>query len=562
MDEINDLSFDPADPYFPVAKAGSLRFAVQVFTTGNVYGLDPAATKTKYTDGGLTLRASALRWGGQQFDSAGSVEVELLRDGDVVTIAATAQHDEPVKAIKVLIRGLPKQALSAGWWHPSASLGQRHVAGYLTPVAWSYPNGQGWLTPWAAADSMGPSIAVSVRDPQVRSKRLYAHTPPWADGDTVLEVICDQDATLLSGSFSAPEIRIRLGTSVAAVEQDWREHLDWLESAYGLESWDTRPDVPDWARGVRLVVNLHGQHWTGHVFNTFDDMVEALRFLCEHIPGNQVLAYVPGWEGRYYWQYPVFKPAEVLGGADGLLRLSTAADELGVTLMPMLGAHGANTQMYADWKEAAFRNVTDQYVELVNKPDWDGDRRGEDDQVFLNTGEPRFRKFLLDQAEDIIDRFGARAIYFDTTAAWFNDPRHNLIHGYRELKAQLLEHHPDLLVVGEGWFDALLPIFPMNLSWQGTRQVSYLPELLTRYGRVIQHLVDGAPGAGSTGVYEGGYLPADRAPVLAGHLPSISFVRDTLSEHRKEIIAICNSLALYSSSDGTEAAAGKQIWAG
>ena len=64
-------------------------------------------------------------------------------------------------------------------------------------------------------------------------------------------------------------------------------------------------------------------------------------------------------------------------------------------VMPMFGGHGANVNRYPAWEQAVIRNDTNRYVELLNRPDWDSDRIGEGDQVFLNPGEPGFRNHLV-----------------------------------------------------------------------------------------------------------------------------------------------------------------------
>lgn len=539
---VNDMSFDPSDPYFQVPGGDvGVRWSVQVFTTGNVYALDAGRSTVEGDVRRLVLRGDRLRWAGQQQVSPGRVEVTVTRDGELLTWQVHAEHAEPVKSVKLLLRGLPERALAAGWWHATIPAGERHVAGYKQPVRYSYPGGLDWTTPWAAATTLTEGVCVSVRDPKVRAKRLYAHTPPWAGGDTVVEVICEDDARDVDGEFTTPQTRVRLCAGAAAAAADFADHHRWVAAAYGIGNWADRPDVPAWARETRLVVNVHGQHWTGFVFNTFDRMADTLRFVTEHIPGPQVLAYLPGWEGRYYWQYPHFQPAAALGGPEGFARLAATADELGVRLMPMFGAHGANCQVYPEWEAAAFRNPTDRYTVLVNKPDWDGDRAGEDDQVFLNTGEPRFRKHLVDQVDELVTRYRLQVAFFDTSAAWFNDPRHNLYEGYLALKAELTERHPGLLLAGEGWFDALLAVFPLNLSWLGATRRYRFPELLTDHGRAVQHILEGAPGTGSTGVFEGGFTPADRQPPTPGHLPSISFVHDTLPANADEVAALCRA---------------------
>ena len=171
-------------------------------------------------------------------------------------------------------------------------------------------------------------------------------------------------------------------------------------------------------------------------------MAETLRFVCHHMPAQHVAAYLPGWEGRYYFAYPWFEPGADMGGDAGFRRLAATAKELGVRLMPMFGMHGANIQRYADWERAVFRNRTNRHVVLLNKPDWDSDRSGEDDLVFLNPGEPQFRQHLVEQVSAAVTAYELEIAYFDTTAVWFNDPRYNLYDGYRALLTELRDRHP------------------------------------------------------------------------------------------------------------------------
>jgi len=100
-------------------------------------------------------------------------------------------------------------------------------------------------------------VCISVRDAQVRAKRLYAHRPPYADGQ-VVEVICEEDVMRWGGHFAAPEMRLRLCAGAAAVDADFEAHLAYVEETYGLRPWESQPDVPGWLRDVRLLLNLHG----------------------------------------------------------------------------------------------------------------------------------------------------------------------------------------------------------------------------------------------------------------------------------------------------------------
>lgn len=565
---VYDLSYDPRDPYFDLPGLPGAQWSVQIFTTRNLYGLDPAQIRLTEDGQSLHLVCDGLSWGGQQQRAHGRVEVYLTRQDGAWNWRISARHTEPLKVVKLLLRGLPEKALAAGWWQPTsaaretreadnpqptqASFGADQISEAnevwrttpLRPLRWRYPWPE-WLTPWACAgetDDQG-FVCVSIRDPEVRAKRLYVHQPPYNHQRPIVELIFEEDAARWGDRIETPDMRLRVCDAFAEVEADFEGHLAFLESAYGLQRWETRPDVPAWMRDIRLVLNLHGQHWTGYVFNTFARMAETLRFVTRHISGKHILAYIPGWEGRYYYAYPNYRPGPDLGGEAAFRQLIETARELGVKVMPMFGMHGANIQVYPDWERSAFRSRTDSYVKLVNCPDWDTDRFGEEDQVFLNPGEPVFRQHLLEQVSAVVHDHNVPGVFLDTSACWFNDPRYNLYDGYRMLIAELHQRHPGLLIAGEGWWDALLALLPVNQSWLGVDRQYRFPQLLTRYARALGHLAEGAPGPVSTGVHERGFTFAPMREPTFGHIRALGIVDDTLERYRDEVVRVCRAIA-------------------
>lgn len=538
--EIYDLSFDPRDPLYEVPGLPGVRWGLQIFTTRNLYGLDPDKTSVTTDGSGVHLVSEGLSWAGQQQHSAGRVEAHVTQEGGAWVWRVQAQHAEPLKVVKLMLWGLPEAALAQGWWQAVSPKDEVYRPTATLPLRLRYPWPE-WLTPWACAGQTdgSPFACVSMRDPEVRAKRLYVHLPPYADGKPVVELNFEEDATQWGEQITTPEMRLRICSSKAEVDADFEDHLAYVSQAYGIQPWESRPDVPGWMRDIRLVLNLHGQHWTGYVFNTFDQMAEALRLVTQQVSGKHILAYIPGWEGRYYYAYPWYRPGEAMGGDAAFRRLVSTAQELGVCLMPMFGMHGANTQVYPDWERSAFRSRTNSYVKLVNFPDWDTDRFGEDDQVFLNPGEPTFRQHLLEQVSAVVRDYGVPGVFLDTSACWFNDPNHNQYEGYRLLLAELRQRHPDLLIAGEGWWDALLGILPVNQSWLGVDRQFRYPQILSRYARALGHLREGAPGPVSTGVHERGFIYQPMPRPSAGHIPSFGIVDDTLTKYRDDLIQLC-----------------------
>ncbi len=537
---VNNLSFDPHDPFYDIPGLSGAQWGIQIFTTRNLYGLAPDKVQLTETGRGVHLTCSQLAWAGQQQRSEGRVETELCYDDGAFVWKVQAWHQEPIKAIKLIFRGLPQSPLAKGWWQPTSDQKDAFHPTDALPLLWRYPWPE-WLTAWACAGDESQAICISVRDAEVRAKRLYVYRPPYTAGE-VIELVCEEDAARWGGYLATPPMRLRICNSAAEIDADFAAHQTFIETAFQLQPWESRPDAPEWLRHIRLVLNMHGQHWTGYVFNTFDRMAETLRFITQYIPGNELLVYIPGWEGRYYFAYPFYQPGEAMGGAPAFKRLMQTAHDLGAKVMPMFGMHGANTQLYPEWRQAVFNSRTSGYVRAVNFPDWDNDRFGEDDQVFLNPGEPAYRKHLLEQVSAIVNDYQVDGVFLDTSACWFNDPRYNLVDGYRLLIDDLHRRHPDLLIAGEGWYDAILRFFPVNQSWLGVERKYRYPQLLMRYARALGHLAEGTPGYGSTGVHEGGFHPTAPQKSTPGHIPSLGIVDDTLSRHRDTVIQICTTL--------------------
>ena len=521
-----DLSFDPHDPYFPVAGREQIRWAVQVFTTRNGYGLDGGESDEITVDGG-TLRVTHryARLGQQRTLNAGRVNVAVGQTAEGWTFNIEATHDEPIKSVKLILRGLPNDMLASGWWSPTTPRG---VVEY-PPFQWNYPSDH-WATRWAAAGG----LAISIDSPTVSGAVLHVSTPPYAD-EVEVELVHAVPASEWTTQVTVPTIRLAIGATEDAALGDFAIHHRRILAGFGIPNWDERADLPDWARRLERVVTLHGQHWTGHVFHDFADMGRLLERVAEVVDPSTVLAYLPGWEGRYYYDYPLYYPSRELGGESGLAQLADTAHGLGFRLMPMFGAHGANIQQYPRWEEAAVRNPSNRYPVMLNSPDWDGDRYPEGDQVFLNPGESTYRAHLVKSIADVVDRYGMDAAFFDTASFWFDDPRYPMYEGFKDVVASLRTRFPDLLLVAEGWWDAMTAIFPISQQWLGVERDIRLPELLTDAARTTSHLAEGTPGLGSTGVHEQGFRTRPKYVELPGHLPVISFAGGDGTEQLREL---------------------------
>ncbi len=518
---MQQLSYDPPDPWFEIT---GWHITVQIITFENVYGLDPEATAVTAVAGRTVIDCGRLTWAGGQERCDGSARIEAARTVDGLEIVVSAHHRQPVRCVKLLVRDLPSGDVIGAFWGRSPLRREGTILTYPTPLHTP-------LVFLAPAD--GTHTYFQSLDDRVRAKRFAFYR---RDGDLIGELIFEALATEMSGSITIPPWRIGRTAHPEAVVEQHRQHI---ERAYGLRPWESRADVPAWAREIALVVALHGMHWSGRIFNSYGQMLEALRWIVDRIEGRRVLAFLPGWEGRYYWQYGDYRPEPRLGGEEGFARLAAGACELGVWLMPMFGANCVNAGLpgFEEWGRPAIMHSASGLEFQGNRPDWDTSRAHDPGwQAWLNPGAPSWRARLVEQVTRLVERYGLPAVFFDTQHVWTNDPHYPVYQGLVALRDELKARFPELLIAGEGWYDALAAVTPV--SQVGAPQ--QWPEIFSNYCRTFLHLSAGDPGRGSTGVHELGRREFALAPDAPYWWPTLAVVDGTIErapERAEEVIA-------------------------
>jgi hypothetical protein len=515
-------SFDLADPVF---ECFGRRLSLQLVTLENLYGVDPARARVRMRGDGFELSADGLTWAGGQQRAEGALEASVRRVGaDRLLFRVRAHAPAPIRCVKWLLRDLDPELFVL------RSDGGEAVVGRFGELL-EYPTRL--PAPLVRFRAGRERLALRAEDPCVRPKRFAAwveRVGPLA-GRGVVEWIHEQDATRFAPSLETPSLWLASGAAAEAAEAD---QLAFAESALGLVPFEKRGDVPDWARRLRLVATLHGMHWSGRVFLDYREMLGVLRFLAERVPGASILAYLPGWEGRYYWQYGDYRPEPRLGGSAEFARLADGARALGIHLMPMFGANCANLRLPAlagTPGEAHLASATGNRFH-GNQPDWDLSRAHDTGwQAWLNPGHAGWRARLAEQIEALLDGFGLDAVFLDTVHAFTNDPHAPVFDGVRALAQRLRAHSPGLLLAGEADYDALLGLFPLFQRPWWERP----PAWTARYVRRFAHLCEGEP-RGLTGVHEFGVWPSSESTAeAAGFLPTLAFQDGTL-EHAREAI--------------------------
>lgn len=512
----------------PSVEFEGLKFGFRVYTFENAYALDRGRMTAEEKGGGLEVRSTGLLWAGGQEKAPGRLTARLRMNGGFVEWDVEAEAPHPIKSVATILRGVPRGKIS-------------NAAGnFFDPkddeILLGYPFAAGGLFGPNAARSMETPIAIiqsgdhdfffiSLLDERVRAKRFYFQ--PGEKGYRV-ELVFEKEGWIREKTLKTGVWRVGRTSSVEAAA---RPHYEHLERAFRLPDWETRPDVPKWLRDVALVVSVHGMAWTGYVFSDFTKMLTVLAWVATQIPAQRVLVFIPAWDGRYYWNYPLYKPDVRLGGEEGFRRLISQGQRLGFHFMPMFGANAAHQhlEVYPRIADAATSRIDGDRFDL-NYVDWDNDRHQDGGLSYMNLGVESWRKWLFDRISEIIERYNVDAYFLDIVGGWMNNPVADMHEGTRRLVEDLRAKYPHVLASGEMYYDALLSLIPLHHVFG---QWAY-PPALQKYARAFQHLSHPAPGRGSTGVHEFGFGRFDPATFSLNdvQIPTLSVVDDTFERYR------------------------------
>ena len=509
------FGFDFPEP--SVAFQGMV-FSFRLHTFEDCYGMDRARMTVEKTADGFEMRCSQLAWAGDQLKAPGSVVARVRKSGDYFEWNVTAEADRPIKSVTSIVRGVPRGQVSVSCNrfidHKDDEISVEHpylFGGMTTPLV-------------VIQKGSGDFFYLSARDEQVRATRFYLQ--PGDDGYRV-ELIYEREGWQKSNKIESPAWRVGKAPSMDAAS---RTHFEHVEKAFQIPDWEKREDVPAWFREIALVLSIHGMHWSGYIYNDYAKIEKTLEWAATQIPAKRVLVFLPAWDGRYYWNYPLYKPDPRLGGEQGFRALIQKGQSLGFRMMPMFGANVANRNLSMFAKVANAQTVRIDGDDFAN--DWvdmDNDRSNDGWGAFLNLSVDSWREFLLQRISGVIEQYHVDAYFLDIAGAWINNLSGGMYEGTVQLVQELRAKYPSVLAVGEMHYDALMSCIPV---YQVPRSPAY-PAALTKYARSFEHLSRPAPGRGSTGVHEDGFAKFKPTMPEEKHtIPTITVVDDTFEKYR------------------------------
>jgi hypothetical protein len=515
--EFQKFSYDFPEPSVVF---GDYSFGFLVFTDENTYGLDRAAMKVTGNGDALTLVCDRFVWAGGQEAAPGKLTVSLRRVGAAIEWDAVVDMERPIKSVTTIVRSVPRGHVSLGGGAFNDPHDNELLAGYAFGAGDLNGPGGSMTTPLLMIQTSTDVFYVSSLDDRMRPKRFYL-----APGETSyrVEAVYEHDAWRNDRHVVVP--RWRLGR--ATEQEATASHMQHIETAFGLKSWESRKDVPAWMRKIAMVTTLHGMHYTGYMFNDFAKMLDILHWMATQIPGDRVLVFLPAWDGRYYWDYPTYKVSDRMGGEAGVRRLIDEGHKLGFKMMPMYGTNSANTKL-PSWPKIAGAVTTkiDGNVYNLDWVDWNNDRHGDGWLAYMNLGADAWREHLYGRIAEMIEHYGVDAYFLDIVGGHVNSTNGDMHEGTRKLVEGLRAKYPDVGCVGEMPYDALHGFIPMFQVGLGAHW--------SKYSRAYQHLSSPAPGRGSSGVHESGFgrFNPETLSLSPNSIPTLQVVDDTFTKHR------------------------------
>ena len=493
--QFGTIGYDFKDPYVDFL---GLKFAIRLSTDNNIYCPNPEQMNIKkLSENEVVLHSNSLSSAGGQLISGGSIELKLSLTADNrISISAKGSHPTEIsKTILVLIKGIKVKSMVSEQPQAKGVKDFKDKKG----IRVSYPSRAATM-PLVFFTTSDKEWHVISKDRKIRKKGfacLYDHLT----NEPVILLSHDADMRKISTNIKAPQWV--LGNDLPRIEVVKERCVD-LEEYFGLTPFNRKQKVhKDWIDNLKLVTFLHGTHWTGYIFNTYDQMGEQLEWISQTVDGKQILVFLPAWDGRYYVNYPEHEPERRMGGSDGLKRLVKKAHRLGMKIVLMLGGPNLSTFEFLkknDMMGTGLKTPSG-HQELQNWLDWNTDLKIETMGLIMNFGHPKYLDYMISKTSELFDIYGIDGVFLDGTLRWQNSPDYSAYEGLVKYTKEIRKKYPQKLIMGEDGYDAVYGLFDLFHTSGGPLG---LENYLLRYTRQFYYLAYPSEN-GSAGIHEIGW---------------------------------------------------------
>ncbi|MDA0194013.1 MAG: hypothetical protein O2887_05140 [Bacteroidetes bacterium] len=523
--QFGPIGYDFGDPYI---EFNNLRFAVRLSTESNIYCPDKSSVviSTPSPDQ-IVVSSKVLSSAGGQLTINGYLEMTITKVGNNrMSVSTKGSHPtEIAKTIQVLVKGIDVKSFVSEY-HQAKGVNEFVKKDIMV----SYPSRSATM-PLVFITTPTEEWFVLSKDKELRRK-AFACSYDHLTKEPVVLLSHDEDARKRLKYIESPDWIIGSGeTRLNVVE----ERCEDLEKNFNLIPYKEKADIK-WIDELKVVSFFHGIHWTGHMFNTYEQIGDQIEWICETVDGKNVLAFLPAWDGRYYGTYPEHKPDERMGGEEGLKKLVERSHKLGAKVVLMLGGPNLSTFKFLkenDMMDAALKGA-DGYPQVQNWLDWNIDLSIETMGLIMNFGNPKYRDYMINKTSELFDDFDVDGVFLDGALRWDNSPDYSSYEGLIEYTSRLRRKHPSKMLMGEDGYDVIYGLFDMFHTSGGPMG---LENFMLRYARQFYYLSYPAEN-GSAGVHEIGW--SNDSPTIINAqpdftIPTISMLNGIIDTHGETI---------------------------
>lgn len=509
--------------------AKNVKVSLEIFSFENVYTVFDGS----FVNENNSFVSDYLVWGNTEKVN-GKAKLQIIDEENKKIINSSVSLDKKIRSAKIRFDNLPLGKL--------ISLTKGDVDIDEKGLLIRYPEGWRDLSNPLLVFEINSKKYLYIRclDKTVNLKIFFVKK---VDGLMRVDVVQEQNGTSLSNNFDVPSVEIGITSSK---EEIFKTQEAFMKNTYNLDYFTKSRIVPSWLKDISLVVIMHMESFTGHIFHTYKSAFEDIKKLTEMIDAKRILVYFAGWEGRYYYKYGDYTPDNRLGGTEALKECVSKIKALGCKTMAMYGMNLANKNIPGVrkiYKKCEFESISG--AKFHNgSVDWEGAHHYDfNELVNLNIANKKWSNYLFNQIKTATDKFGFDGAFLDIAACYINDKNNSLYEGVCDFCDRLRTIKPDFLVSGEAFYDGLAKAMPLFQSGHSDGFLHFhdriSENIFTPFAREFGHLCLGDPANGSTGVHELGQNTEWIVPFRKGVIPTISLVEDSLTsgiEKTKKII--------------------------
>lgn len=530
--QIQDLSYKLKNDLLNIE---DYQVSVEVFSLDNVYTIVPSSFIKKDND----YYSDQIIWG-NDMPVEGNVNLHIEKSTDFNEFKVDASLNQKIRSIKIRFDNLPLGEYIS-------SVDENKVV-TEKGLIFKYPEGWRSLSTPLLVFKLenGKYLYFSCKNKTVSHMIFFFKK---VNDKMRMDVVLESEGTKVSNHFITPVVECGIKDNL---DEIILKHSNYIKEIYGLDEYAECSIAPSWLKDISLVVTMHMQTFTGFIFHTYKQALEDMKKITSYLEGKNILVYLAGWEGRYYYKYGNYTPDERMGGALELKALVEGLHELGCKVMAMYGMNIMNKNIPA-LKDivpiAEFQSISGAKYHN-GSVDWEGAHHYDfNELVQLNVGCKEYQDYLFNQIKNATDEFDFDGAFLDIAACYTNDLNNNLYDGVIELCNRLRTIKKDFLVSGEGYYDGLSKAMPLFQSGHTDGWMHYhdrfSPLLFTRFSREFAHLCLGDVGRGSSGVHELGTNEETMTPLREGIIPTLSLVENTVNDYFDKVKVILEQAKEY-----------------